>query len=242
MADTNETDINEARTEKVRGVVESDYERVTNAEDPWTVLGVDDDVETSKISERFEHYEQFYRAENFKRFDDNDLTRKAVEIRKLVSRAVVELHATRQAGEEGDLPDSSRVLKTIDPDSKALADIYFRDGITWMKLEDLDSAVQCFQRSMDHNPGKGVTLAYHAFARFKRDPNDSGVVEECRESFRTAAIIGSDNPEVHVLQARFALQTHNPDMAKQGIENVRSIEPAHPAIGELRRLYDELTL
>ena len=241
MGEPETPEIEETRVEKVRRIVESDFERVEDADEPWTVLGLDEGVDSTEINSRFERYEQFYRVENFQRFNDKELTRKALEIRKLMSRAVVELQAARQRERSG-RTEGSPVLQSIDPDSKALARNYFRDGISWMKLEDLDSAIECFQRSMDHDPSRGVTLAYHAYARFKRDSNDSEVVDECRESFRTAAIIEPDNPEVHVLQARFALQTYNAEMARASIEQVRTIEPGHPAIGELRRLYDELTI
>lgn len=238
MPDTDPSDISEARLEEVRRVVERDYDRIMDAEDPWTVLDLEEGAQPDEVNVQFEQYERFYRAENFKRFDDKDLTRKALEVRKFVSRAVVEL----QAAADDSLDESSPSLRSLDPDSLALADIYFRDGITWMKLEDLESAIECFQRSLDHEPSNGVTLAYHAYARFRRSPNESEVVDACRESLRTATIIEPDDPQVHVLRARFALQTHNPSMARESIGRVRALEPTHPAIGELRRLYDELTM
>lgn len=240
MARPDPSDISELSAEKVRDIVEDDYDRIMDAGDPWTVLGLGEGADAEKVSTEFERYEQFYRAENFKRFDDKDLTRKALEIRKLVSRAVVELQATNQS--DFDASSSSPSLRTIDTDAQALAHIYFRDGISWMKLDDLESAIECFQRSMDLDPSNGVTLAYHAYASFRQAPDNSEVVTECRESFRTAAMIEPEDPQVHVLKARFALQTHNPEMAKRGIERVRALEPSHPAIGELRRLYDELTM
>lgn len=240
MSRPDPSDISDTRAEKVRTVVENDHERIMDADDPWTVLGLGEGASAEEVNAEFERYEQFYRAENFKRFDDKDLTRKALEIRKLVSRAVVELQARNQKG--GPSAKSSPSLRSIDPDAHALADIYFRDGISWMKLDDLEAAIDCFQRSMDLDPSSGVTLAYHAYARFRQAPNDGDVVRECRESFRTAAIIEPDDPQVHVLKSRFALQTHNPEMARKGIERVRALEPTHPAIGELRRLYDELTM
>lgn len=240
MADIDPKDVDGAAVEKVQRVVNSDHERVLDAEDPWTVLGLESGASGEKINEQFERYEQFYRAENFKRFDDKNLTRKALEIRKLVSRAVVELQAARD--DTSNAPRSAPPLQSIDPDSQALADVYFRDGITWMKLEDLDAAIECFQLSLDYNPNSGVTLAYHTYARFRRGQNDAEAVKECRESFKTAELIEPKHPEVHVLKARFALQTHNSEMAKRSIDRVRTLEPSHPALGELRRLYDELTM
>jgi len=239
MSQPERPDIEDAQVDKIRRVVDRDYQRVTDADNPWAVLGLDRGASPTQINQQFERYEQFYRAENFKRFDDNDLTRKALEIRKMISRAVVELQAAEE--DEEAQGQGATALDSIDPDSQALADIYFRDGITWMKLEDLEAAAESFQRSMDHDPSRGETLAYHAFACYQRGPHDRDVVAESRESFRTASIIGSDNPEVHVLQARFALETQKDEMAKQAIENLRAVEPGHSAIGELRRLYDEMT-
>jgi tetratricopeptide (TPR) repeat protein len=243
MADSDSPDISETRAEKIRRIVESDYERITGTDDPWQMLDVSRGDKSETINDKFERYEQFYRVENFKRFDDKDLTRKALEIRKKISRAVVEVQAARQNNRSSlGFVGGSQVSQSIDPDSVALADIFFRDGITWMKLEDLDSAIDCFQRSIDHNPSNGLTLAYHAFARFKRHRDDSEVVEECRDAFKTAAVIEPNNAEVHVLKTRFALRTHNAELARRGIETVRNLEPGHSAIGELRRLYDELTI
>ncbi len=240
MAEPEPPDIDGAQIEKVRQVVDRDHGRVVGADDPWAVLGLEREASPAEINRRFEQYEQFYRADNFERFDDKDLTRKALEVRKRISRAVVEVQAAaRSDGGRG--AEEARVVQSIDPDSRALADIYFRDGITWMKLDDLESAIECFQRSMDHDPGKGVPLAYHAFACFERTPQDRSVIEECRESFRTAAIIDPESPEVHVLRARFAIRTGDAATARDSIERLRELEPNHPAVGELRRLYDELT-
>jgi len=240
MAHPDPADLSDARAEKVQKVVDDDYERVVEADGPWTVLGLEVGASPEEVNAQFERYEQFYRAENFKRFDDNDLTRKALEIRKLVSRAVVELQAMSR--DEGESPGSSPSLQSIDSDAQALAGIYFRDGISWLKLDDVETAIDCFQRSMDLDPSSGLTLAYHAYAQFRQSPNDSSVVLQSRESFRTAAIIEPDDPQIHVLKARFALQTHNPEMAEEAIKRVRLLEPTHPAISELRRLYDELTM
>jgi tetratricopeptide (TPR) repeat protein len=239
MPEPKPPDIDDAEVDEIRRVVARDHNRVTETDDPWKVLGLGRDASSAEINQRFEQYEQFYRADNFERFDDKDLTKQALEIRKRVSRAVVELQASRRSS--GDVSSNGApVLQSIDPDCRALADIYFRDGITWMKLEDLESAITCFKRSMDHDPGEGVPLAYHAFARFDREPDNSEVIAECRESFRTAAIVDPENPEVHVLRARFAIRSGHPEMAGASIENVRKLEPGHPAVGELRRRYDEM--
>jgi tetratricopeptide (TPR) repeat protein len=239
MSDPQPPDIDDAQIDKIRRVVARDHKRMTGTDDPWKVLGLSRDATSSQINQRFERYEEFYRADNFERFDDKELTKQALEVRKRVSRAVVELQAADQT-DGGVSSEHARVLQSIDPDSQALADIYFRDGIAWMKLEDLDSAIACFQRSMDHDPGRGVPLAYHSFARFEREPDNAEIIAECRESFRTAAMIEPSNPEIHVLRARFAIRSGHREMAQKSIRKVRDLEPGHPAVGELRRMYDEM--
>lgn len=226
------------KPDQIRRIVEQDYRRIDGADDPWTALGLDEGADPSEINKKFRQYEQFYRVQNFERFEDNELTRKALEIRKTLSRAVVEVQGFSDEGPAANVEPN--LLESVDAENAAMAEIYFRDGITWLKLESLDHAVDCFQRSMKHDPGRGVTLAYHAYAKYRRSPDDEDVRTQCRESFRTAAIIEPKNPDVHVLKTRFGVNIGQPEMVREGLEKVRALNPDHPAVGELRRLYDEM--
>jgi tetratricopeptide (TPR) repeat protein len=245
MADsTPKHDEVDADLEQVRQIVQTDYDRIQGAEDPWTVLNLSPDDDPETVTERYERYEQFYRAENFKRFGDKELTRKALEIRKWISRAVIDMQAKRSGatgGVEREIgAESADLPATVGPDAAALADIYFRDGITYLRLDDVDSALRCFQRSLDHDPGGGETLAYHAYALFRKSPEDDTVVEECRESLRTAAMIESNNPQVHLLIVRFGLQAREFVLAEEALERVKQISSKHPDIPKLQRKLDEL--
>lgn len=233
------TDTSEMQPDQIRRIVDRDYRRIDEAGDALRALGLEEGADPTEITDKFQQYEQFYRVENFQRFEDGELTRKALVIRKTLSRAVVELQgAAREGRSSGDF--EPKLVESVDAEHAAMAEIYFRDGITWLKLEDLEHAVECFERSMEHDPSRGVTLAYHAYARYRQDPGDETVEERCRESFRTAAIIEPQNADVHVLKTRFGVNVGEPEMVREGLERVRELNPEHPAVGELRRLYDEM--
>lgn len=230
--------------EQVREIVEKDYRRIQQADDPWTILNLSPEDDPQKVTERYERYEQFYRVENFKRFNDKELTRKALEIRKMISRAVIDMQAKRSGATGGidrDIPgDSTDFPSAVGPDAAALADIYFRDGITYLRLDDLESALRCFQRSLDHDPGAGETLAYHAYALFQKSPDDDNVLEECRESLRTAAMIESENPQIRLLLTRFGIEAGELDLAQSALDDVQRISPRHPDIPDLQQRIDAL--
>jgi tetratricopeptide (TPR) repeat protein len=238
-----DSDSSRHNRDQLRQLVERDYARAESAEDAWEVLGVVRGASQEEVTARYEEYDQLYRADNLEKLDDNDLTRKALELRKMISRAIVEIQTQQDQGhheEFGGQDESTGVVASIDPDSLAMADIYFRDGLGWLKLQDYESAVDCFQRSLDHDPSQGVTLAYHTYAQFKRDPENPSVVEDCRDSFETAVSMEPDDVEIRILQARFGLETQQFAVARNAIERAESLKPNHSEVRELRRLYDDL--
>lgn len=230
----------------VKKRVQTDYARVSDAENPWQVLGLEPGSSMEKLNARFEEFDAFYRADTFRELEDRELARRALQVRKRVNRAVVEIQAKHRRDEETDnvqteLGEPSSVVFTeVDPDSEALAEIYFRDGVTWLQLEDLESAVACFDRAVEHDPSRAMPLAYLAYTRFRCHPNRPDVREESRENLQTAMALEPDNPEVHALMARFAIVAGLQSLAEQAIANVRDLNPRHPDLGQLRRLCDEM--
>ncbi|MFB6263702.1 MAG: tetratricopeptide repeat protein [Bradymonadaceae bacterium] len=121
-----------------------------------------------------------------------------------------------------------------------MAEIYYRDGLSWLSLDAIEASLHCFQRSLDYHPGRGDALAYHAYLQFKNSPNSPRVAETCRDELRTAANIAPQNPEIHVLRARFALESGLADLAEDCLMRIRDIDPDHPDLPKLESVHEEL--
>ena len=226
------------RIERLRAVVNEDYERIAAVEDPYKILNLDPGATWSEAAQRYERYERFYRAENFQRLGDMDLTRKALDVRRDVGRAIVEIQSMMDSPPDGADPPS---ISELDPDSRALADIYYRDGLTYLRLGDLDSSVEYLRRAAEHDPSRGVVLAYLAYTTFRRRPQDPDAVEECRRNMLRATRMEADNADIHVLAARFFLKLGEQKSAAASIARVREIEPQHAKLGALDERLSRLT-
>lgn len=222
------------RIERLRAIVNEDYERISATEDPWVVLNLEPSATWDEAAARYERYERFYRAENFQRLGDMDLTRKALDVRRAVGRAIVEIQGMMEnsSPRSGKEPPS---ISDLDPSSRALGDIYFRDGLTYLRLGDLDAALDCFQRATEYDPARGLILAYHAYTAFRRRIHDPDVIAESRRSMLQAARMEDDNPDVHVLVARFFLKIREREPAVEAIERVRQLDPDHSKLDVLEQ-------
>lgn len=218
------------RIERLRSIVNEDYDRICATEDPFQILNLEPAAPWEEAAARYERYERFYRAENFQRLGDMDLTRKALDVRRAVGRAIVEIQSRVDDSADGSEPPS---LTEIDPDSRALGDIYYRDGLTYLRLGDLDASVDCLRRASEYDPARGIVLAYLAYTTYRRRPHDADGVEESRRNMVRATRMESHNADVHVLAARFFLKLGDVGPAIQSIERVRSLEPRHPKLGAL---------
>ncbi len=223
---TSETSDKAVRIERLRAIVNEDHSRVADCDDPWIVLNLDRDAEWEAAAARYERYERFYRAENFQKLGDQELTRKALDVRRAVGRAIVEI----QGAMESMSVDETGALSDLDPSARAMGDIYFRDGLTYLRLGDLDSALDCLQRAKEYDPTRGLLLAYYAYTLFRRRTTDPETVGEARTSMIQAAKMDPANPDVHVLVARFFLKIREVERAVRSIEMVRSIDPDHPKL------------
>ena len=85
IATRDEDTIDPDRIEKVRGIVSEDFARISSTDDPFVILNLDEDATLDDANQRYERYEKFYRAENFQRLGDMDLTRKALHIRRAIA-------------------------------------------------------------------------------------------------------------------------------------------------------------
>lgn len=234
---TSESSDKAVRIERLRAIVNEDYERITNTEDPYVVLNLDSSADWETAAARYERYERFYRAENFQRLGDMDLTRKALDVRRAVGRAIVEIQGAMEdrADVSGGTEERPPSFSELDPNSQALGDIYFRDGLTYLRLGDLDSALDCLQRAKEYDPTRGLLLAYHAYTSFRRRTTDPDTVEESRRSMLQAARMEPNDPDVHVLVARFFLKIKDVEQSVKSIERVRKLSPKHPKLSVLEQ-------
>ena len=223
------------RIERLRAIVNEDYARITGTENPYRILNLEEGATWEDAAARYERYERFYRAENFQRLGDMDLTRKALDVRRAVGRSIVEIQSMIDDVANG-VDQAS--LTDIDPDSRALGDIYYRDGLTYLRLGDLDTSVECLQRAAEYDPGRGIVLAYLAYTTYRRRPSDIAGIDDCRRNMVRATRMEDANPDVHVLAARFFLKLGEVDPAVTSIERVRELQPQHPKLTALEERLD----
>ncbi len=226
------------RAEKIRSMIADDYERISATEDPFIILNLDRDITLDEVRSRYERYEKFYRAENFQRFGDMDLTRKALDIRRAIGRAMVAIQASMQESADREAAASEEqapVLPTVDDDCAAMGDIYFRDGLTYLKLGDLNSAEECLQRAVDYDPSRGIVLAYLGYTEFKLRGTEPGVADDAQGRLERAARMDPDNAEIYVLTARFAINTKNVELAREALDVVEELRENHPKLRKLRK-------
>ena len=236
MANVDAKEDRAARLQRVRVIVQEDFERIKGTADPFAILNLDPSASEEEVRERYERYERFYRAENFQRLGDMDLTRKALDVRRAIGRAIVEINTGSEVSEatiDKAAPAVSQ-LPQVDTDAQALGDIYFRDGLTFLRLGDFNSAREHLQRACEYDPSRGILLANLAYTRFKIDPTSPEVREDARRSLIRASTMEPDNAEIFVLLARFGINTRDLQIAHEAIRTLEQVRPDHPRIGRLK--------
>lgn len=224
------------RLERIQAIVQEDYDRIQNTDDPYVVLNLSRQAAADEIRDRYERYERFYRAENFQRLGDMELTRKALEIRRTISEAMGEVESVFQNDDGESLESPSSIAATdIDDNQAAMGDIYFRDGLTYLRLGDLETAREYFERANDYDSTRGIILANFAYTRFKLDPTNEEVVREVEKKLSRAASMEPENPEIFTLLARFGINTRKQQMADRAITRLEALDPHHPRLPKLKK-------
>jgi tetratricopeptide (TPR) repeat protein len=243
MSNPTKSTANNDRAAEIRAMVDEDFDRISTTDDPYIILNLRPDADIADVRARYEQYEKFYRVDNFHRFADSNLTRRALDIRRALGRAMVSINSSQDlgAGEDGESADAQApILPQVDSDCAALGDIYFRDGLTYLKLRDLNAAEDCLQRAVDYDPSRGIILAYLSYARFKLRNNDPLVVDECGRQLARAARMEPDNAEVYVLMARYALNIEEKSLVEHAIAKVEERRHDHPKLAKLKRRFARL--
>src|SRR5690606_31339315 len=91
MTRFDDTDERNHRLSGIKRIVQEDYERICNTEDPYITLNLRADASLSQVGSRYNRYERFYREENFQRLGDRELTERVIEIRRSIERAMIEI-------------------------------------------------------------------------------------------------------------------------------------------------------
>lgn len=240
MSSIDSNDERASRISRIQAIVQEDFERIQLATDPFVVLNLAPDATVAEVRDRYERYERFYLAENFQRLGDMELTRRALHIRRAIGQAMAKISTRFTQAEQTPLPEWSnntpaKPTPMVGADSAAMGDIYYRDGLTYLYLGDFAAACDHLQRSCDYDPSRGVVQAQLAYTRFKMDPMNQQIVEQCGETLRRAATLDPNHPEVFALLARFGINTRDKGLARSALKRLERLRPDHPRLRSLQK-------
>jgi tetratricopeptide (TPR) repeat protein len=227
-----------ARIERIREIVQDDYARILQADSPWAILNVNRMDELPQVEARYERYERFYRAENFQRIGDMEMTRHALEIRRAIGRAIAEIRSNPSARPTRELSAlragaRERPPEPLEADELAMGGLYFRDGLTYLQIGDMNEAAQHLRRALQFNPGHGLSAAYLAYVLYKRRDYDNEALEEAHALFERAISLSPNELDIYILRARFFTRTRDIERLHQSIEQIERLNAAHPMLDKL---------
>ena len=242
MNQTDEQNDKAVRLARIREIVREDFARVQAASSPYQVLNVMDGEGMDEIEERYVRYERFYRAENFQRLGDIDLTRKALDIRRAIGRSIVDI---RKRGARARHPLTSSGVHDAaifdgGEDRYALAEIYLRDGMAYLQLGEMNEAQRFLRLSVDYDPEGAMAMAYLGYVVHKQRSFDQEAVEEARRLLDRAAEISPHEPDIFVLRGRFFAKLEDTESLQATIDAIEKIDPAHHMLDRLQRKLNRL--
>jgi tetratricopeptide (TPR) repeat protein len=170
-------------------MVLKDYRRVIEATNPYDILRVTRHEAISLIRRRYEQFERFYRLDNFSRLGDDKLYKLAIEIRQAMARAMVEIEASaalgRAPGDDVNSGFSKQTWSAVEGASHVddpLAQIFFSDGLTYLRISDYPEAVAHFQRAIERVPNKASVKTHLIWAEFLRDGRSRESAKAAKQS------------------------------------------------------------
>ncbi|MBH23927.1 MAG: hypothetical protein CMH57_05605 [Myxococcales bacterium] len=156
-------------------LVELEHHRVLNARSPEALLEVPDDADNREIHAAYMALERFTHSDNFTDFAE--LRPMAREVRRLVEGAMRQFIPEQPISR----PTSLRSIRssgiwdppqTRDPSTQhALAHVLFLDGMTYLKLADLDEAHEHFEQAHQLHPEEARYLAFLGWSLYLRSYN-----------------------------------------------------------------------
>ncbi len=229
------------RIKRIREIVQDDFERISQANSPYVVLNISEAETREQVEERYERYERFYRAENFQRLGDIDLTRKALEIRRSIARAMSEIQSTMAKAPSERVERHDMNLFAAEEDNQAMGEIYFRDAMTYLHLGDHVEACTHLRKSVKYDKRRGIAQAYLGYVLYKVKSYDQEVVREAKGLLGRAAEIDPNDPDIFVLRGRFFAKIKDRVSLQKTIEHIENIDPTHPMLDRLQKKVHQLT-
>lgn len=226
---------------RIQAIVAEDFERIESTQEPLTILNLGNNASADEIRDRYQRYEKFYRRENFQRLGDPELVSRAMKVREAIGRAVMDLQTDIEKPDESfsEAPtmqtESLAKRPSVDSDEAALGDIYFRDGLTYLRLGDFHAAEEHLRRAREYDPSRGIILANLAYTRFKIDPTNPEVAELTGTDLEQAALLEPTNPEIFALLARYGINTRDTARAHRAIRELERLRPEHPGLRRLKK-------
>lgn len=216
---------------RIYDVVLRDYRRVLDGASPFDVLRVSRNDALDVIRRRYERFERFYRPENFQRLGDSKLFRLAIEIRQALARAMADIEAglSSQPGLQALNPDASfgRSLSWLDPaeTSDPLGQIFFNDGLTFLRLGDFDEAHAHFSRALSRERGNGMFEAYLIWASFLRAGRSAEAAVTARAELESLIERCPDQDAVYHFLAHIYREEGNLELAVSFYRKAAELNP-----------------
>ena len=181
--------------ERIRQMVEEDQSRVTRSRSPYQMLGLAEGSGTTEVTARFQRFSRFYRPENFERIGDDELVATARELLAAFRNAATEIlgKAPAELPLSQDRKSNPSVSQKISADEQVLAEVFFDDGSTYLKLGDVQGALAHFKRSTRLVPDSARYLAYTGWCTYQADKKNPTGVSEAKQTLLSVLKLDSRN-------------------------------------------------
>ncbi|OIP37717.1 MAG: hypothetical protein AUK47_13085 [Deltaproteobacteria bacterium CG2_30_63_29] len=215
---------------RIYDVVLRDYRRVLDRTSPFEVLRVSSNDNLDVIRRRYERFERFYRPENFQRLGDSKLYQLAIEIRQALARAMAEIEAgvSSSPGISNMNANVSfgRGLSWFEPEtSDPLAQIFFNDGLTYLRISDFEESASHFQRSIELEPQNGMFKTYLVWTAFLKGDRTQQAAETARRDLEELLLAYPEEDTVYHFLAHIHREEGNLELAVSFYRKAAEINP-----------------
>ncbi|MCA9564943.1 MAG: tetratricopeptide repeat protein, partial [Myxococcales bacterium] len=224
--------------ERIRMMVKADKTRVERAKTAFQVLGLADGSGTAEVTARFQRFSRFYRPQNFERIGDDELVETARELMAAFRNAATEILGKAPQA-IGASPEKRVISSSSGPSEseKALAEVFFDDGSTYLKIEDLVEALAHFRRSNELVPKNPRFLSYLGWVTYKAGQTDQARVAEAKQTLLSALKLDARNDRALYFLGCVYEETGNLDRAIDCWKKAAKLNRAnYDAAAALRRV------
>lgn len=181
--------------ERIRLMVEEDQARVARARNAFQVLGLSGGAGRAEVTARFQRFSRFYRPENFERIGDEELIATSRELMAAFRNAATEVlgKAPAELPFSGERRSGKSSARSPSVDDQVLAEVFFDDGNTYLKLGDNHEALSHFKRSTGLVPNSPKFLAYTGWCIYLVDKKNAKRVAEAKQTLLSVLKLDSRN-------------------------------------------------